>query len=345
MANPQMANAAAFAGRAEQWLLRAFHRLSQPANAARARFIVAALLLVWLAFGLARLIWALYPAEDVATAAPPGSVLNPVSGGAGAAQKPVDLAAMQAWHLFGEAGAEEAALAAAQAAEAQARAEREGIEDNARETRLALVLRGVASSPVEGEGHAIIEHKKQQAVYRVDDKLPVSGRVTLAKVLPDRVVLDNGGTYELLKLFEDDGLAAQVVTTPAPEPEEAEPQDPVVSDLRADADATAIATDYHQRLYENPQSLAEVVRVAAVRGDAGLRGYRVQPGTDREQFNKLGFKSGDIVTGINGVDLDNPGRAMELYQTLRTATEASFTVDRNGQPITLTVSLQGTSGQ
>jgi hypothetical protein len=47
-------------------------------------------------------------------------------------------------------------------------------------------------------------------VYAVEDKLPVSGDVVLAKVMPRQVVLDNGGTYELLTLFEDTELDAQL---------------------------------------------------------------------------------------------------------------------------------------
>jgi hypothetical protein len=37
----------------------------------------------------------------------------------------------------------------------------------------------------------------------------VSGDVVLAKVLPQRVVLDNGGRYETLRLFEDSDAARQ----------------------------------------------------------------------------------------------------------------------------------------
>jgi general secretion pathway protein C len=52
-------------------------------------------------------------------------------------------------------------------------------------------------------GTAVIEVKGKQITFAVGDELPIATRVSLAKVLPTRVVLDNNGAYELLKLFAD----------------------------------------------------------------------------------------------------------------------------------------------
>ena len=56
--------------------------------------------------------------------------------------------------------------------------------------------------------------------------------------------------------------------------------------------------------------------------DNGIYGYRVAPGTDARAFETLGFKSGDIVTAVNGLDLGDPANTISLYQTMRDATEA-----------------------
>ncbi len=332
----------------EQRLLALSDRLSQPDNARRLRTLVIVLALVWMAFGLARLFWALFPAAPTGPAEPV-QVINPQSVASVSGRPPVNIEMLRSWHLFGEANVkvDTAALARAQEAEAQRarEAEREGIEKNARDTRLALVLRGVVASDIEGQGHAIIEHQKKQQVYGVDDSLPGGNRVTLAKVLSDRVVLDNGGTYELLKLFRDDGLSAQV-KDPVQKPalKSADQAAMRSMDKRGDADITALATGYRERLYQNPQSLTDAVKSKAVRGEGGLRGYQVQPGSEPEQFKQMGFRNGDIVTGVNGVVLNNPGKAMQLYQTLRTATQAEFTLQRNDAELTLTVSLETPQG-
>ena len=74
-----------------------------------------------------------------------------------------------------------------------------------------------------------------------------------------------------------------------------------------------------------------------------LRGYRVSAGKDRKQFESLGFKPNDIVTGVNGIELTDPGKAMELYRIMRSAEEASFNVERDGEELTLVVGLKNSS--
>ena len=100
-----------------------------------------------------------------------------------------------------------------------------------------------------------------------------------------------------------------------------------------------MAEAYRKKLYSNPQSLANVVKIAAVREDGQLRGYRVRAGRDRQQFESLGFQPNDIVTGVNGIALTDPGKAMELYRVMRGASEASFDILRGGEQVTLVVSL------
>jgi general secretion pathway protein C len=255
----------------------------------------------------------------------------------------VDIDRMRAWHLFGEAGAVSSAPVVEETAAPTAR---EGIEKGARETRLDLKLRGVVASSEDGLGHAIIEYKSKQAVYAVEDKLPLSGQVVLAKVMPTQVVLDNGGTYELLQLFEDSALDTQLASPPAQtlgrRPATA---DAAVVDRRTDEGASALARSYRERLYQNPQSLAEVVTISAVRENGDLLGYRIAPGKDQKQFEQLGFKPGDLVIGINGIALDDPANTVRLYQTMRTASEAVFELQRDEQPLTVSVSLDSGSGQ
>ena len=45
------------------------------------------------------------------------------------------------------------------------------------------------------------------------------------------------------------------------------------------------------------------------------------------------------MTSVNGMALDDPANTMRLYQTMRSASEAVFGIERNGQPVLLAVSL------
>lgn len=327
-------NSSEVSGRVGQALTGVLNVLAQPAHARRLRQVFLCVLVLWGGLALVRLLWALVPIADP-VAPPPSNVINPVSNGsARAGTTPVDIDRLVAWHLFGEPGATGPAIPEPEAATETN--SREGIEEGARETRLQLKLRGIVASTEDGLGYAIIENNNQQAVYAVEDKLPVPGEVVLAKVMPRQVVLDNGGTYELLVLFEESSLGAAMGSMPAVD---APPVTSEQIEKRNDSETTSLAQSYRQRLYENPQSLAEVVSVSAVREGSTLLGYRVSPGKNQEEFAQLGFQAGDLVTSVNGVSLDNPANTMVLYNTMREAGEVVFELKRDDQQLTLSVNL------
>ncbi len=339
-----LSQSSVWSGRVGAALTGALHTMAQPAHLRRLRLALLCLLAVWVVLALTRLLWALVPIAEPAAATPP-KVINPLSiARSKAAAAPVDIDRMVAWHLFGEVGAAPPVVTEPETtAQANARA---GIENGAQQTRLQLKLTGIVASTGDGLGHAIIEYQNQQAVYAVDDKLPVPGQVKLAKVMPQQVVLDNGGTYELLVLFEESSLGSSMPATPAPDALSAtSPAASAQIDKRSDSETTSLAQSYRERLYQNPQSLAEVVNVSAVREGATLLGYRVSPGKDQEQFEQLGFKAGDMVTSVNGVRLDNPANTMVLYNSMREAGEAVFELQREGQQLTLSVNLDSGAAQ
>ncbi|MEQ9464606.1 MAG: type II secretion system protein GspC [Haliea sp.] len=333
------------ATRIPEWFQLGMASLTEPANSRRLRWALVMLLSVWALAALAQLFWAIFPQPD--SRAPGGQIINPpaLSSAGGGAASPVDLKALRGWPLFGQPGA---AVTAEPEAETVAGVEREGIEKGARETRLDLVLRGIIAFSADGTGSAIVEHRGQQNVYRVDDTLPVSGRVTLAKVMPFQVVLDNAGTYELLTLYQPSSLDAQLAGMPPVVPAGslgAPPPTARVIDKRADEVTTALAREYREQLYQDPQSLAELVRIAAVRDGGELQGYRLTPGRDREQFERLGFRAGDLVVAVNGMPLSDPANTMRLYQAMRSASEASFDLLRGGEAVAVNVSLSAGAGE
>jgi len=328
-----------FTSRISASLESALHALAEPARARRLRQLVIAALVFWLLVSVASMFWSLYPAEPVSVPADI-ELVNPVTRAPSApGPAPVDIARLQELHLLGEVGADEPVTAVVEEV-APAENSRDGIEKDARETRLQLILRGAVASSEDGLGHAIIEHRKKQAVYAVEDELPVGNQVVLAKVMPRQVVLDNNGTYELLTLFEENELDSQVTASPVQRiPQPTNRGAPALVDKRSDDTATELAQSYRDQLYQNPQSLAEVVSVNAVRRDGQLLGYRVAPGRDKQQFTRLGFKAGDLVTSVNGIDLNDPANTMRLYQTMRTASEAVFDLQRGDELVSISVSL------
>jgi general secretion pathway protein C len=304
--------------------------LAKPARARQIKYGLYALACLWFALALAHLVWSLLP-----TAEAPASgmtTINPLKMTTQSQQRPdVNIEEVTGWNLFGTAASKPLPVEPPAAAAGGLN----GIENSAKETTLNLKLQGIVASSDADLARAIIESSRKQEQYGVGDKLPVSGKVTVAKILSDRVVLDNGGKYELLMLFDK----SLITSTPL------QAQAPVTApsrrlDRRNNKQVTEMAEAYRQRLYSNPQSLSDVVKIAAVRQGGQLRGYRVSAGKDKKQFENLGFQANDVVTGVNGIALTDPGKAMELYRIMRSAEEASFNVLRGDQEVTLVVGLE-----
>ena len=282
-------------------------------------------LVIWLLYGLAELCWLLLIEPNDQQALVPVQLTT----GSKSRAAVVDVAVLQSLHLFGEAGKQPAAVV-------EVKTVAEGIEDQATKTSLDIELKGIVYSEDPELGVAMIVVKGKSDQYHIGDKLPLSPRVELAKVLVDRVIIDNSGRYESLWLFDEN-------EKPRVSSNRAKPVDAAkLNDLRGKKGATDLARDYRSRLYKNPSSLAEVVRISPAQVDGQMVGYRVSPGRDKEQFKAFGFEAGDVVTSINSVSLDDPSKALEVYKMMRTAREASFTVDRGGESIQLMVSLDGT---
>ena len=236
-------------------------------------------------------------------AGPPAPSAGGAAPAAAAANQPqFDVVALMNSHLFGQAA--------------------NNIDSrNAPTTSMAMVLAGTIASEDPKKGFALIGDSAAAArVYAVGASLP-SG-VRLHEVYRDRVIIDRGGVLEALLLPRNAALLG------APPPAAARAQD---NPLQAAQEA----------LQRNPDALSEIVRAQPV-GDLGagkIRGVRVFPGRNMAAFSKLGLRAGDLVTSVNGMPLDDPNRALEIFGTLQSVPEARVGVIRNGRPTEVLVNM------
>lgn len=301
---------------AVHWLAPIWQR-AEALGVQRWRAFVIVLLLAWIIADVARLVWLLMPlqTQPVAMATPINAAVDTQRKSADS----VDIETLVGWHLYGEVGAQTHSVAAE---EAQA------------DTTLNLQLLGVISSsePTQARAFILVDGKQQQ--FAVGEQLPGAGKVSLNKVLVDRAIIDNNGRLETLWLYDPALNANQ----PQPTNPSADSAASAV-DMRANRQVTALAQNYRQQLYQNPSSLADVIQVAPAMESGKLVGYRISPGRDPAQFEKFGLKPGDIVTSVNDIALDDPQRAIELYNVIRVARDASISVRRGGEQLTMMISL------
>lgn len=306
------------------------------------QWLLMLLLVVWLSHSLARIFWLLLPSPQI----PPASVamLAPATvpsstGGTGN----VDINNLKSLTPFGSQAVVEA-VPEQQAAAA-------GIENDASDTQLSLILRGVLGSNNETASRAIISSGDRNEVYAIGDKLPVGNNVTLAKVLDVRVILNNNGNYESLWLFKEDPNAPKIASTYY------QPPEPVGNAYTREGGYSQPPFQQQPQIYSrNPgyspsgeapgqgmaevgKTLADVVAMSIHRENGQVVGYKIRPGRNAEMFNSLGLQTDDIVTAVNGVPLTSPGKIMEIYKNMSNATSANLEIKRGGSVINLDVVL------
>ncbi len=186
-------------------------------------------------------------------------------------------------------------------------------------TQMSLVLVGTIAEADPGRGYAIIgENAASAKVYAVGKT--ITGGTKLHSVYPDRAILDRGGKLEALLLPKQyQGGPGRPVAASGPAPD------------------ALLGEHLRQLATENPAAITEILRPQPVFANGQQRGYRVYPGRNRQQFTKLGLMPGDLVTAINGTPLDDPGRGMEILQSMNSATDVTVTVERNGQSTQISI--------
>ncbi len=298
------------------------------------RNLVIVLSLFWICHSLATLFWVAVPVPDVPQ---PPSFAQPLVEDSGGSTVNIDVAGIQDLNMFGNA-TEEVAVVEDQPQQVTL----PGIEDQAVTTSLSLKLQGVISSTNQDEARAVIADGNSQSLYSIGEKLPQGNNVKLAKIMPQRVILDNNGRYESLWLYSEEDFKGSGSFTsyrepienqyrgiPAPVEQEA-PQEIV-------EEPEPITTTVNPE--QIPRSINDVVRFSVYREDGQMIGYRVRPGRERELFDQVGLQTNDVVTSVNGIAVDDPRQVRAIYQELKTATSAQLTVLRDGQSIPISISL------
>ncbi|MBD3670600.1 MAG: type II secretion system protein GspC [Gammaproteobacteria bacterium] len=204
---------------------------------------------------------------------------------------------------------------------------------DAPETRLNLVLNGVIASDSKLIARAFIGTAGgNEKSYRLDEAVP--GGAVLKEIYDDRVILQRNGRFETLRMPKK----VSSIVMQADEPVSTEPasgKDLIRPDVTREE-----VLQYKNKLLTSPNDLAGAIRQRPVRRNGKIIGYRLFPGSEKDAFNRLGLKPGDIVTGVNGMPLSDPSSAMALYGQLPTMQELNIEVERQGQTMSLTLPWQ-----
>lgn len=268
--------------------------------------VVAAVVVVTIAYQLAQITWRVLPGEDYA--APPPLVAGGAGGGA-PTQSGTDFDVLRRSHLFGEAPEPDA--------EQDAPPPDATLVD-APDTTLNLRLAGVVVREANEESHAMIADGNQpDKRYRVGDAIEGVSGTRLHHVFADRVLLNRSGRLETLRLPEEDEAGANIRRAAAR---------PTAAPIQTNA------APLREVISQNATEITRVMRFAPHVEGGQIVGFRVTPGPEAEVFTGLGLEPGDVVTDINGIALDDPSRGLQAFEALGESTMANVTILRGGNP-------------
>ena len=180
------------------------------------------------------------------------------------------------------------------------------------ETTLNLNLKGVMMAQSANDSYAIISSPNaSDRSYNLNDILPGNGRIT--HIFTDRIILDNGGRQESLR------LSLPIGSQPAPASNRSN---------KSNQGRRATISGFRDQFVKNPSILGDILSAEPVTLKNGHSGWQVSPGNNATLFNQLGLKPGDLVMAINGVSAKNSLSRIALLNELATADQLNLKVLR-----------------
>ncbi|WP_432822205.1 type II secretion system protein GspC [Trichloromonas sp.] len=199
--------------------------------------------------------------------------------------------------------------------------------ENTRETRTVaprradLKLVGTVTGG-EDDSLALIEADKTLKAYRLDDAIPGGGR--LIEVSRNVVSIEyDDGSIAILPLYPNDS-----------------PRQKPASPVNASGDGirplernrwlidTRVVDEARANLGEVLKSARMEPRLVNGATD-GFAIVMVRPGS---LLARMGLQKGDVVLQVNGMPLNSPEKALQVFQQLREARSLSISLERQGQP-------------
>lgn len=200
-----------------------------------------------------------------------------------------------------------------------------------RETRLNLTLKGVLAQRSSDRKLALIARGgREEKVYRVGDT--VQG-ARIIRIESRQVILRRNGVTEALKLEvkELKGGSSRL---------ESEPAGTRDGIRRTGKHKRLVRKETLNRQLNNlPKLLRQAKAVPHTRNGkkAGFRVKNIQKGS---VFEDLGIRVGDVIQSVNGNPIRTPRQALTAYRELKSSDSFRVDVLREGQPVTLSYSVQ-----
>jgi len=202
---------------------------------------------------------------------------------------------------------------------------------DAPKTSLKLKLVGLMYSTDKSQARAIIETPEDGA-RSFATRERVADNAEIYSIEPDRVILMHAGLQEALMLDPEQKHSSNQTDTgnqPLNDPNK----------NRAPTESQAVS---REQLANAPKNMTELMRdfsATPVMEKGELLGFRLKALRKPEIMKEWGVDPNDVITAVNGIPLNAPGRIMVLYDKLKKQREFEITLNNDGNSRTITVDL------
>jgi len=183
---------------------------------------------------------------------------------------------------------------------------------------------------------AIIEDEqtRQQSLYRLGDEIPDAGK--LVSVQKTRVLINHDGELRSLEISGDASTATMRDEQNSP-PTTTSTGGGVHLFAPGQYNVDRATVD---RNLQNMGSLLTQMRALPNIQNGKTDGFKLSEIQQGSLFQQMGLQDGDVVKNIDGQDINDPMKALELLNVLQNERSIAIQIVRNGQPIRLNYNIR-----
>jgi general secretion pathway protein C len=175
-------------------------------------------------------------------------------------------------------------------------------------------------------------------VYAIGDKYQGARIYGIEK---ERVLLDNGGVNEYIDNSAAPppnlGVTPMPVAGGAPQPQVSGGGEGV---KQLSENQYVVARSEINNALTNLSDLATKARIVPSFKNGVANGFKLFSIVPDSLYAKIGVQNGDVIRRINGYEMNSPDKALEIYQKLRDASRIEIEIERRGENLRKTYSIE-----
>jgi len=193
-----------------------------------------------------------------------------------------------------------------------------------KQTELKLKLWGTVSG-LGGQTYAVIEEAKsrQQNLYKVGDAVQ---NATVKMVFREKVILSVNGQDEVLEIEENRGHTSGRM--------------PTQTAAKSRQQKITLKRSQIESSVKNVNELMKQVKIRPHTENGQAAGLMLSSIQRNSIFRRMGLRSGDVITGVNGSSLVSVDDALKIYENMKSSSNMSIEIKRRGRNRTIDYNIE-----